>query len=81
MIYEIILSLMLILDVFGAVYVYKLLINYVNKRIEKKNQQQLLKIKENTTEIKRFETTISNDIKCESEILCDKVLKMLDAYR
>lgn len=81
MVYEIILSLMLILDVFGLVYVYKLLISYIKQRIEKKNQQKLLTIKNNTTEINRFETKISDDIKFESEILCDKALKILDGYR
>ncbi|GEQ15595.1 hypothetical protein [Clostridium butyricum] len=81
MVYEIILSLMLILDIFGAVYVYKLLINYAKQRIEKKDQQKLSKIKENTTEIKRIETKISDDIKFESVVLCDEFLKILDAYR
>ncbi len=81
MIYEIILSLMVILDLFGVVYVYQLLRKYVIKRRAEKRQQQLLIIKDTTPEIKRFKTTISDDIKFESEILCDKVLKMLDGYR
>ncbi|CDM68430.1 putative membrane protein [Clostridium bornimense] len=81
MVYEIILSLMVILDVFGVVYVYQLLRNHAIKRRAEKRQQQLLIIKDTTPKIKRFKTTISDDIKFESEILCDKALSMLDGYR
>lgn len=72
---------MLVLDLFGAVYVYKILRKYINKRIVVKKQQKMLKRKDNTDEVKQFKTTISDDIKFESEILCDQLLKMLDEYR
>lgn len=81
MIYEIILFLMIVLDLFGVVYIYKLLIKYSNKKIEEKREIEILGRKENTAQVRIPKTTISNDIKFESERLCDKLLRMLDAYR
>ncbi|KIU07799.1 hypothetical protein SC08_Contig83orf01722 [Clostridium butyricum] len=72
---EIMLPLMLILDLFGIIYVYQLVRKYANKVIEKKRQQQFLK--ENETTIEEFKTKISDDFKLESEVLCDKILKKL----